>query len=172
MEIGFYNDISGYWQAIAGNAEELLATYPEGTIIVPIKPETNCELIDGQWVPIAPAPTSKEELLAYAAERRRVLANASTVVTVGGVDIPVWSDTASTGSITSLVVAASILPTLATEWKGADGEFYPLDAAGMQVLAFGMLAHVNACFQFEKALKSQIDVGTITTLAQIDAATL
>lgn len=119
-----------------------------------------------------PLPPSKDELRAHAVDKRQQLARSSTVVSVGERSIPVWADPESTGAITSLVVAASIVPTLTTNWKGADGAFYPLNAAEIIALALGMMGYVDACFQIERALGEQIDAGVITTYAQIDSATL
>lgn len=54
MELGFYHPERGYWQAIAGNLEDLFPTYPEGTINVPLKPDADHEWQDGEWVYVAP----------------------------------------------------------------------------------------------------------------------
>jgi hypothetical protein len=53
-ELGFYHSDRGYWQALKGDAEKLLATYPEGTIEVPLKPGTDYEWQDGAWVHVEP----------------------------------------------------------------------------------------------------------------------
>jgi len=56
MELGFYHPDRGYWQAIGGELEELLATYPDGTINVPLKPSADHEWQDGEWVYVEPPP--------------------------------------------------------------------------------------------------------------------
>lgn len=38
MEHGFYHPDAGYWQTIIEPSEAILATYPEGTVEVPLKP--------------------------------------------------------------------------------------------------------------------------------------
>jgi len=55
-EHGFYHPDRGYWQAIEGNLEDLLPTYPEGTINVPLKPDADHEWQDGAWVYVPPPP--------------------------------------------------------------------------------------------------------------------
>lgn len=55
-EHGFYHPDRGYWQAIDGEVEGLLPTYPEGTINVPLKPSGDHEWQDGAWVYIEPPP--------------------------------------------------------------------------------------------------------------------
>lgn len=54
MEHGFYHPERGYWQAIGGHPADLLATYPEGTIEVPLKPGADHEWQDGAWVHVPP----------------------------------------------------------------------------------------------------------------------
>lgn len=56
MEHGFYHPERGYWQAIGGEPDDLLPTYPEGTIEVPIKPGADYEWQDGAWVYVEPPP--------------------------------------------------------------------------------------------------------------------
>ncbi len=55
MDHGFYHPERGYWQAIGGDPEDLLPTYPEGTMQVPLKPGADYELQDGTWVYVEPA---------------------------------------------------------------------------------------------------------------------
>lgn len=57
MEIGFFHPDRGYWQAIDGDPEELLAGYPDGTEQVPLKPGADYEWEDGAWVHVKSAPT-------------------------------------------------------------------------------------------------------------------
>lgn len=55
MELGFFHQDRGYWQALAGDPEDLLPTYPEGTVQVPLKPGVDYEWQDGAWVYVEPA---------------------------------------------------------------------------------------------------------------------
>ena len=56
MELGSYHPDQVYWQAIDGDAETLLAGYPEGTVEVPLKPGSDYEWQNGAWVHVTPAP--------------------------------------------------------------------------------------------------------------------
>jgi hypothetical protein len=56
-----------------------------------------------------------------------------------------------------------------TTWQGTDGEF-TVDAAGIALVFDAMQARINACFTTYASVKDQIDGGTITTTAAIDAA--
>lgn len=38
MEHGFFHSSIGYWQTIGEPSEDVLATYPEGTVEVPLQP--------------------------------------------------------------------------------------------------------------------------------------
>lgn len=117
-----------------------------------------------------PAPPTVADLIAYAAEKRRALANGSTTVNVGSRTIPAWVDAESRGAITGLVVASGVIPDLTAPWKGADGAFYTLDAAEITALALGMMQYVQACFAAEAQIVAEITAGTIATTAAIDAA--
>lgn len=55
-ELGFFYPDRGYWQAIGGDPEVLLPTYPNGTVQVPLKPGADYDWQDGAWVPLPPAP--------------------------------------------------------------------------------------------------------------------
>ena len=50
MEKGFFHVNRGYWQTTDEPSEEVLATYPEGTIEVPIKPGPFHEWNGSEWV--------------------------------------------------------------------------------------------------------------------------
>lgn len=109
-------------------------------------------------------------LLAYAADKRRALANASTSVNLGSRTIPVWTDAESRGAVTGLVVASQIVANLTAPWKGSDGTFYVLTASEMVALALGMMAYVQSCFAKEAAVITSILSASVTTLAGVDAA--
>jgi len=48
MEIGFYHPSVGYWQTTNEPPASVLASYPQGTVQVPLKPGENYEW-DGAW---------------------------------------------------------------------------------------------------------------------------
>ena len=49
-EKGFYHPDRGYWQTMSEPSAEVLASYPEGTIEVPLQPSGEHQWIDGAWV--------------------------------------------------------------------------------------------------------------------------
>lgn len=55
MEHGFYHPERGYWQTIGEPSAEILATYPEGTVQVPLKPGANFEWQNGAWTEVEPS---------------------------------------------------------------------------------------------------------------------
>lgn len=117
-------------------------------------------------VSVAYAPPTQDELVAYAS-------NARYAKEIGGIvvaDVPVATDDRSKQMILGARVAADVDPDFATLWVGADGIIYPITAAAMIMISNAVLAHVAACFATFTTVKAQIDVGTITTAAQIDAA--
>lgn len=68
-EHGFYHPDRGYWQAISGEMDELLATYPEGTINVPLKPSADHEWQDGEWT-YAPSQPERQTVLKSTVQAR------------------------------------------------------------------------------------------------------
>lgn len=73
MEKNFFHPDRGHWVAIEEPSDEILATYPEGTIEVPSRPSQYAEWVDGAWVDQpAPLPTKEEQqarrAIAYTAE--------------------------------------------------------------------------------------------------------
>jgi hypothetical protein len=56
MEQGFYHPARGYWQTNTEVSAEIRASYPEGTVEVPLKPAPNYEWLNNQWVYVAPDP--------------------------------------------------------------------------------------------------------------------
>lgn len=71
MEYGFYHPDRGYWQTNSTPSANTIASYPDATIKVPIKPSALHRFDGAQWI----APTS-EELSAEVARGVRVERNA------------------------------------------------------------------------------------------------
>lgn len=61
MEHGFFHVERGYWQTISEPSPEILATYPEGTVEVPLKPGPDHEWQDGEWVHVPPPEPTPED---------------------------------------------------------------------------------------------------------------
>lgn len=89
-------------------------------------------------------------------------------ITVAGV--PVATDDRSKQMIIGARVAANADPDWSTLWVGADGEIYPIDAPAIIAISDAVQAHVNACFATYASVRAEIEAGTITTTAEIDAA--
>lgn len=164
-------DIPGIGQVLAGTPFE------SGGIKYPanwLQFATPEELADRGIVevpPPEPVPPTAQELADYAAEKRRDLANGSTVVDVGGGRmIPAWTDAESRGSILGLVVAAGMDAEITAQWKGADGVFYTLNAAEITALAMGMMFFIQLCFAVEAAVLNGIADESIASFEDVDAA--
>jgi hypothetical protein len=61
MEKGFYHPSRGYWQTLSEPSAEILATYPEGTVEVPLKPHAYCEWDGSAWVDVGQPASTREE---------------------------------------------------------------------------------------------------------------
>jgi hypothetical protein len=66
MEHGFFHPERGYWQTLSEPSAEIMASYPEGTVKVPLMPDARHEWSGSRWV-LRP----QEELDATAAEAAR-----------------------------------------------------------------------------------------------------
>jgi hypothetical protein len=66
MEKGFFHPDRGYWQTVSEPTAETLATYPAGTVEVPLKPGANFDWVDGEWVAIAPPPDPVPASISFA----------------------------------------------------------------------------------------------------------
>lgn len=116
--------------------------------------------------PTPPAPT-KDELLAYAANRR-------WEIEVGGCmwdGSPVSTDRDSTARIMGEFIA--IMAGIRQDggnWKFADGTFRKLSNAQSQSLGLTVRAHVAGVFIKEAAIQAGIADGKITTYSQVEDA--
>jgi hypothetical protein len=122
---------------------------------------------NGSWVVI---DALKASLKGYAASKRAGVMNAGCTVTVSGSPLKVWADTQTQTALTALSVQASSNPALTTVWKCRDGFFVTLTAAGIASLASGVMAFVQSAFATEADVVADIDASSITTTAEIDAA--
>lgn len=70
MEQGFYHSSVGYWQATNAPSPEILATYPQGTVEVPLMPGSGYTFDGAQWV--APSQSWLDEQAAKAVRSERL----------------------------------------------------------------------------------------------------
>lgn len=108
----------------------------------------------------------KLRLKAYAAGLRYSKEVAGT--TVNGAAYP--TDRESQSKYTAAAVMAQINPQASFNWKAANGAFVTLTAAQMIAVASGVGAYVQRCFDKESSVVAAIDAGTMTAIADIDAA--
>lgn len=84
--------------------------------------------------------------------------------------MPLKTDDRSQAKVNGAVLAATADPNFTTQWHAADDTYWPLDAAGVTAMSGELQAHINNCFTISSQTMAAITAGTITTLAQIDAA--
>lgn len=73
MEIGFYHPSRGYWQTTNAPSADILASYPDGTIEVPLRPSPYAEWVKGAWVDRPPPAPSADDVRAECARRMSAL---------------------------------------------------------------------------------------------------
>ena len=86
--------------------------------------------------------------------------------------MPVATDAVSQTKYIGAVVGAQIDPDTIINWKMADGSFVSLDAQSITAVAMAVRAHVQACFDREAEMKTQIEAATTAEeLAALDLNT-
>lgn len=123
-EHGFYNPTAGrdangtpcpvYWQAIDDVSAEMRATYPEGTIEVPLKPGAGYEFNGAEWA--EPAASLEDlratKIAAITARANALLASGAPVY--GGLHVAL--DDGSRADLTEMAQMASNAMTGALAW--------------------------------------------------------
>jgi hypothetical protein len=134
-------------------------------VIKPNIPETPDWLFNGTlFVQPAPGEYSKAQLATYAGDVRW---QAEVTGSSGG--IAYRTDRVSRALLNTTLTYLRANTGTSVEWKALDGTFTTLDAAGMEAFNNDVNIHVEQCYAAEKTCKADIEAGTITTLAQIDA---
>ena len=80
MDMGFFPPGRGYWQAVDGDHDELLLTYPEGTVMVPLKRDADYEWRDGAWVYVSQPPLIPDRVSRRQFKMQLAIAGLSTQV--------------------------------------------------------------------------------------------
>ncbi len=106
------------------------------------------------------------DLAAYAASARYAKETGGIIVNW----VKLATDRESQALITGAWATAQINPQVTIQWKGSDGTFTALNAASITAVASAVTAHVQACFAAEAQVDAAITAGTITTMAEVDAA--
>lgn len=67
---GFYHPGRGYWQTLIEPSQEILDSYPVGTMPYPVKPGEHYEPKDGGWVYVEPSAAPTPDMLTEEVNRR------------------------------------------------------------------------------------------------------
>lgn len=121
------------------------------------------ERVDGvvaQIVELAPV-----DLAAYAATVRWLVETGG--IMVGGA--PITTDRESQAMISGAHAYVQANPSATIKWKTMAG-FATLSAEQITALALAVGTHVQSCFSKEAEVAAAIQAGSITTMAEIDAA--
>lgn len=139
--------------------------YDDGTLHVPDEWEADTRTaIAAATSTDAIAARSKESLTAYAAAKRFEVETGGIVVAGQRIDTSRESQSMISGAYA--LVSANSAPI---RFKAASG-WVTLSPADVQAVAFAVGAHVQTCFAIEAELSEEIDAGTVTDVAAIDAA--
>jgi hypothetical protein len=121
----------------------------------------------GNFAPPAVSIPSVADLTAYTATKRYSLETGG--FTYGG--HPISTDRDSQSKIGNVALAANIIgSSFSTDWKCSDGTFVTMGQADAIAMATAVMTFISACFGVEGSVTAAIAAGTITTIAEIDAA--
>ncbi|MBA4220154.1 MAG: hypothetical protein C0458_05420 [Methylobacterium sp.] len=110
---------------------------------------------------------SRNELIAYVADRRWLAEQAGTLWN----SFPIHTDDRSQGKYLSELQAIALGVRIDDDpWKFADGLFRPVSNAEFPQLAISAREHVRTVFGIEAVVLAEIESGAITMPAEIDAA--
>lgn len=124
-------------------------------------------LYDGQsFTAPAPAELGQPDLLSYAALKRYEAEVGGTTV----FGFPLRTGREDRTLIYEAEASANADAGFATTWIAADGTAHDLSAEMVFTLAAAARTHVAACFGAYATVAAEIAAGTITTMAEIDAA--
>jgi hypothetical protein len=137
------------------------------THIAPI-PDWLYEAAD-TFIQPSPGAYTPDQLKSYSASIRYTTETGGITITSIS-SIPFLTDPVSRNTVNSTwnyVNSAAGQQTV--NWKMSDGSFVTISETNVKVMADDMAAFVQACFDCEASTAGDIDTGTTTTLAQIDA---
>ena len=109
------------------------------------------------------------DLAAYAAYVRYNRASGGVKITSLSA-VPFLTDPTSRNTVNSAYQYAVANPAHITEWKMSDGTFIQLTNTQIATVNNDMTTFVQSCFACESTTLNGINGGTITTMAQVDAA--
>ena len=110
-------------------------------------------------------------MLAYANAKQWALATGGHAVTVGGASHVFATDPTSLTMMGGKVARlAQPSPPTSFNWQTPDGSWLVIAAADFPAIAASCADFVQATFDALKIVEAQIAAGTITTTAQVDAA--
>jgi hypothetical protein len=108
---------------------------------------------------------TKDQLAAYSAMKRYEVEVAGTVSN----SQPLRTDRISRAAVTQAVAYLNANPAATFNWKTLTG-FQAVDQQTVRDFDGAIHTHVQGCFDIEKTTLDGITAGSITTLAQVDAA--
>lgn len=114
---------------------------------------------------IVAVPPTTDELIAYTKDKRREVETGG--ITVSGT--PIATDRESQAMLNGAYSLSKLDQSRTFNWQ-TDTGFVTLDAAALEAMAVAVGNHVQACFDLARTLMDQINVGAVTTFADIDNA--
>lgn len=168
-------DINSWFWIVGGDASQMWSSAKPGFV-----PDSDATFLAFTAQGNAPSSIASLEELSEVFEQQYPAGMLSTYATskryakeIGGITVsgvPVATDDRSKQMILGARLAAQADSNWSTSWVAADGSIVPVNASTIIAISDAVQAHVNDCFTTFALVKADIDSGTITTIAEIDAA--
>jgi hypothetical protein len=163
MENGFYHPSRGYWQTISAPSVEIIASYPEGTVEVPLKPGSGYEWDGSAWGLLA-FDIAIVRATAISAMLARI--NAFTATFTDGVPITELASWPTKATEAAKVIAggSSEMITAEADALGQTPLFVAKTIAARSDLYLAIIGRVSGLRR-----KTEASIAAATTAAQVDA---
>ena len=162
IERGFFHPDAGYWQTICDPDSSTLASYPAGTVEVPIKPGDGYSWDGFQWVKDAPDIEALKAAKNAAINAARERAELSGFSHAGKWFQSATLDQRNIDKVAWHIARHNAFPAdFPGAWKAADNTWLPMPAvADFDAFMNSLIARGVELFAHAQALKAQLAAAT------------
>lgn len=145
--------------------DDWISMFPNGVPSEIAKPGDH---YDGtSFTPPPVAPPNSDQLKDFAADKRWRVETGGIVVS----GTPIRTDEKSQSKISGTVQLLAADPSITSiDWEAQPGVWVTVDVPTITAIGIAVGRHVQLCFSTLKAVQSEIEAGTITSFAAIEAA--
>lgn len=119
------------------------------------------------FIPPPITPPNKTQLKAYATDKRWRVETGGLVIN----GVAIRTDERSQNKLSGALQLVNTDPSITSiDWEAQSGVWATVDVATITAIGVAVGRHVQQCFSTLKAIQAEIETGTITSFAAIEAA--